>query len=400
MANYRYRAQDAEGKVVTGLQNAADEQELHLRLRAKELMLLDCKEITGKKFYKAFKNKTLAEYARQIGTLLRSGVTLVKALQMLSEDEAATPYEKEVYTAITNNVMQGVPLSEAMENLGGVFPPLMINMFRSAENTGNMDATALKVADQYSKEDRLNSKVKSATIYPKILSVIIVLVVAIIFGYVLPQFDDLFQSMPVLPLPTRIMLFISDFVKNYWYAIIIFVAVVWTAWYFIKKIPAVVYVLDRAKVHLPKFGRLFKVIYTARFARTLSSLYSSGIPIINCLTIAKKTIGNAYIEAQFDQVIADTQAGEPLSVALSKVDGFIAKMISSVRVGEEAGSLESMLNSIADDMEFESERAIQQMVAMIEPVMIIVMAVIVGFIMISVIVPIYQSYSTIGAGSM
>nr|MCR4687525.1 type II secretion system F family protein [Lachnospiraceae bacterium] len=211
---------------------------------------------------------------------------------------------------------------------------------------------------------------------------------------------DLFQSMPVLPLPTRIMLFISDFVKNYWYAIIIFVAVVWTAWYFIKKIPAVIYVIDRAKVHLPKIGRLFKVIYTARFARTLSSLYSSGIPIINCLSIARKTIGNAYIEAQFDQVIADTQAGEPLSVALSKVDGFIAKMISSVRVGEEAGSLESMLNSIADDMEFESERAIQQMVAMIEPVMIIVMAVIVGFIMISVIVPIYQSYSTIGAGSM
>jgi type IV pilus assembly protein PilC len=178
------------------------------------------------------------------------------------------------------------------------------------------------------------------------------------------------------------------------------VAVVWPAWYFIKKIPAVIYVLDRAKVHLPKLGRLFKVIYTARFARTLSSLYSSGIPIINCLSIAKKTIGNAYIEAQFDQVIADTQAGEPLSVALGKVDGFIAKMISSVRVGEEAGSLESMLNSIADDMEFESERAIQQMVAMIEPVMIIVMAVIVGFIMISVIVPIYQSYSTIGAGSM
>jgi type IV pilus assembly protein PilC len=164
-----------------------------------------------------------------------------------------------------------------------------------------------------------------------------------------------------------------------------------------KKLPAVRYALDMIQIHLPKLGKLFKVIYTARFARTLSSLYSSGIPIITCLDIASKTIGNLYIEKQFKQVIADTTAGEQLSTALGKVDGFVRKLESSVRVGEEAGSLDTMLDSIADDMEFESERAIGQMVSYIEPLMIVVMAIIVGFIVISVIVPIYQSYQQIGS---
>lgn len=399
MANYKYRAQTAEGKIVSGTMNAVDEQDLHNRLKMKELMLLDARGEESKKYYKPFSAKVLAEYARQIGTLLRSGVTLVRALQMLSEDEAATNYEKAVYGTITANVMQGVPFSEAMENLGGVFPPLMINMFRASESSGNMDGTALKIADQYAKEDRLNAKVKSATTYPKILGFIIVVVIAIIFGYVMPQFDELFSSMPVLPLPTRIMMSISSFVKNNVLGIFIFCICVYVAVYFLKKVPRIAYELDRIKIHLPKIGRLMKIIYTARFARTLSSLYTSGIPIISCLQIARNTIGNSYIEKQFTQVIADTQAGETLSSSLSKVDGFIAKMISSIKVGEEAGSLDTMLESIADDMEFESERAIGQMVAMLEPVMIMIMAGLVGFIMIAVITPIYQSYNFIGANS-
>ncbi len=399
MANYRYRAQTADGKIVSGKMLAVDEQDLHARLKMKDLMLIDAKGEAEKKYYKPFSAKVLAEYSRQIGTMLRSGVTLVRALQMLSEDEAATSYERAVYNTITANVMQGVPFSEAMEKLGGVFPPLMINMFRASETSGNMDGTALKIADQYSKEDRLNAKVKSATTYPKILGFIIIVVVAIIFGYVIPQFDELFSSMPVLPITTRIMLWISNFCKKNVIGIIIFVVVAYIALYFLQKIPKVKYVLDRTKIHFPKVGRLMKVIYTARFARTLSSLYTSGIPIISCLQIARNTIGNSYIEAQFTQVIADTQAGETLSYSLSKVDGFIGKMISSIKVGEEAGSLDTMLESVADDMEFESERAIGQMVALLEPVMIMVMAGIVGFIMISVITPIYQSYSFIGANS-
>lgn len=397
MPNFRYKAQDAEGGTVTGVLIAADEQDLHDRLKQKKLMLLDAKDLTKTANYKPLKAKALAEFARQIGTLMRAGIPLVRCLQMLSEDEAVTPYERKIYSDVTKEVMQGVPLSVAMESMKGVFPMLIINMFRAAESSGGLDDTAMRISAQYTKEDRLNAKVKSAMTYPKILSGLIVLVVAVIFGFVMPQFDSLFASMPVLPLPTRIMLAISDFVVAYWYALIIGAVTVFLLIYFLKKIPAVCYVLDRIQIHIPKIGKLFKVIYTARFARTLSSLYSSGIPIITCLDIASKTIGNLYIEKQFKQVIADTTAGESLSSAIGKVDGFVKKIESSIRVGEEAGSLDTMLDSIADDMEFESERAISQMVAYLEPAMIVVMAVIVGFIMISVIVPIYQSYQSIGA---
>ena len=397
MPNFKYKAQDTDGNIVTGVLVAVDEQDLHVRLKQKKLMLIDSKNLTKTANYKSLKAKALAEYSRQIGTLMRSGIPLVRCLQMLTEDEAVTPYERKVYNDITKEVMQGVPLSNAMESMKGVFPPLIINMFRASESSGGLDDTALRVASQYTSEDRLNSKVKGAMTYPKILSALIVLVVAVIFGFVMPQFDSLFDSMPSLPLPTRIMLAISDFVVKYWGALIIGVVVVFLLGYFLKKIPVVCYELDKLKVHIPKFGKLFKVIYTARFARTLSSLYSSGIPIVSCLEISSKTIGNLYIEKQFEQVIADTTAGESLSTAIGKVDGFVKKLQSSIRVGEEAGSLDTMLDSIADDMEFESERAISQMVAYLEPVMIVVMAVIVGFIMISVIVPIYQSYQQIGA---
>ena len=397
MPNYRYKAQDPDGKIVVGTMMAGDEQDIHEHLKTKNLMLLEAKDLTKSAHYKPLKTKSLAEYARQIGTLLRAGIPLIRCLQMLGEDESVTPYERRVYNDVTREVMQGIPLSVAMESLRGVFPMLIINMFRAAESSGGLDNTAMRVAEQYTKEDRLNAKVKNAMTYPKILMGLIVLVVGVIFGFVMPQFETLFEGMPSLPLPTVIMMAISDFVAKFWYAIIIGAVLFFIAMYFVKKIPKVQYLLDYCMVHLPKIGKLFKVIYTARFARTMSSLYSSGISIVQCLDIASHTIGNRYIESQFKQVIADTMAGEKLSISLGKVDGFVKKLESSIRVGEEAGSLETMLDSIADDMEFESERAIETMVAYLEPVMIVVMAVIVGFIMISVIVPIYQSYQTIGS---
>ncbi len=397
MALYKYKAQDAGGKVKSGKLNASSEQDLHEKLRAEGLMLLDFKDAAKLKKYKPLKTKALAEYSRQIGTLLNAGVSLVKALQIMSEDESITPYERVIYKEITSYVVQGVPLSEAMKNLPGVFPPLITNMYKAAEASGKLDTTALRMADQYTREDRMNAKIKSAMTYPKILSFLIVVVVAVIFGFVLPQFKSMFDKMDSLPFTTEIMMAISSFVGKYWYTLIIAAAVIWLILYFLKKIPAVVYQFDKFKIKAPKIGKLLKIIYTARFARTLCSLYSSGIPIVTCLSIAKTTIGNSYIEEQFDEVIKSVQAGNTLTSSLEGVDGFINKLTSSINVGEEAGSLDTMLVSIAEDLEFESDKAITQMVSYIEPVMIVVLAAVVGFIILSVITPIYGSYKSIGA---
>ena len=235
--------------------------------------------------------------------------------------------------------------------------------------------------------------------YPKILGALMVVVLLIIMGYVVPQFEDLFAQMDSLPASTEILLAISNFVSEKWYVLIIFGVIAFILFKLLFSIPAIHYLKDKIKIKVPKIGKLMRIIYTARFARTLASLYNAGLPIISCLTIARDTIDNRYIESQFEAVIKDVQAGQNLSDALAKVDGFTKKLVSSVVVGEETGTLDEMLNSAADQLEYDSEMGIQGMVSMLEPMIIVVLAVLVGFIIISVIQPIYGSYDAIASNT-
>ena len=393
---YRYRAQDERGKVVSGELRANDEAELQNKLKADNMLLMEAKELEkGKTSFKKLKYDRVADFARNLSKLLGAGVTLVRALRIIAEDESIKESERKIYAEILRQVRTGMTLSDAMEEQGGVFPTLFVNMIRSAESGGNMDSTAGNMAEYYSKEYRLQQKIKSSTTYPKILGVLIVIVVIVIMGFVLPQFDSLFSQMDTLPTATRILMAISDFVASKWYLLIFGAVILFMIFKVVVSIPAVKLILDKIEIHMPKIGGLRKIIYTARFARTLASMYSAGIPIVTCLQIAKTTIGNTYIESQFDQMIADIRAGKALSEGLAGIDGFVKKLPSSVAVGEETGALDAMLVSIADQMDYDSEIAIEQLVAMVEPIMIVVMAGIVGFIMIAVIQPIYGSYQSI-----
>ncbi len=397
MPEYKYIAQKDDGKQIKGKMSVSDERELKKKLNDRHQTLVSAEEIVKTVALKPLKKAQLSDFCLQIGELVRSGISILRALEIQGADESITPYEKELYTRLRDRVVQGIALSSAMEELKPAFPPLLINMFRSAESSGNIDSTALRLAIQYRKEKELEETVKNALTYPKILTCLIIAVVGIIFGFIIPQFEELFSEIPVLPLSTRILLGISEFVSNYWYVIIILAFLVWMFGGIISRIPAVRLQIDKIKVNGP-WGKLQKVIYSARFARTMSSLYSAGIPIDQCLSIARQTIGNAYIESQFTQVINFVQAGGLLSEALYNVDGFVSKLPAVVKVGEETGALDSMLVSAADNLDFASEQAMNRLVKYVEPIMIVVMAMIVGFIMIGVIVPIYQSYSTIGAG--
>lgn len=394
MINYRYKAKDANGKNVVDTISAQDEMDLHEKVKANNLFLISAKAKEDKQNTKRLKSNMISEFARNVGELLGAGVTLVKALRIISEDESIKPKEREIYAGILKLVRSGMAFSDAISAQGEAFPPLFINMIKSAESSGNMDQIALQMAEYYSKEYKLTQKVKSSMTYPKILCVLIVIVVAIIMGYVIPQFQSLFSQMDTLPASTTALLGISNFVKKKWYLIILFAVIAYIVFKLLFSIPSVRYGKDKLELKLPVIGKLRKVIYTARFARTMSSLYSAGISIINCLQIAKNTIGNSYIETQFEQVIAEVRSGESLSVALDRVDGFTKKLSSSVMVGEETGALDSMLVSIANQMEYDSEMALNKLVSYLEPAMIVVMAVIVGFIIISVIQPIYGSYQS------
>ena len=395
MVTYKYRAQDENGKMISGTMQATDELDLHARLKQENKYLIQAKAQIEKNGMRRLKSNVVSDFAKNIGELLGAGVSLVKALRIISEDESIKPKEREVYAGLLKQVRSGIPLSDAMLASGDAFPPLFINMIKSAESSGSMDKISLQMSVHYEKEYRLNQKVKSSMTYPKILCVLIVVVVAIIMGYVIPQFKDLFSQMDSLPASTTILLAISNFVKHKWYVLIIAAVVIYIFFRVLMAIPAVRYAKDKLELKLPVIGRLRKVIYTARFARTLSSLYSAGISIINCLQIARNTIGNSYIERQFDRVIADVRAGMNLSESIDKVDGFTKKLSSSIAVGEETGALDTMLVSIANQMEYDSEVAMNKLVSYLEPAMIVVMAAVVGFVIISVIQPIYGSYATI-----
>jgi len=397
MPEYKYRAQDQNGKIVKGRSEAPDESALHKRFHDEGLTLLDATPVVKRVALRPLKKAQLADFARQLGTLTKAGVTLVKSIEIIAHDESIDSYQRDLFLKLRDRIVQGVALSSVMDELEPAFPPLFIFMIRAAETTGNLDDTALRLAEHYTDENELEQQVKSSLTYPKILSGLIVIVVAILFGYVLPQFEDIFAELPKLPLPTVILMAISDFVATKWYIILIAGALIVIFGKIILRLPAVHYQIDKFKTK-GKWGKLTKVIYSARFARTLSSLYAAGIAIYSCIDIAKSTIGNAYIEAQFDEVLKKIAGGSSISDSLKNIDGFVVKLPASIKIGEETGQLSTMLESVANDLDFYSRQAIKKLTAYIEPVMIVIMAVIVGFVIIAVIQPIYNSYSTIGAG--
>ena len=394
MARFRYVAKDMSGKMHRGNAEAATEAALLADLKEQQLFLVEAKNLTEAQGYKTLKSKQLAAFCKELSTLLASGISLVRALDIISEQEGISAQEREIYQAVLLDIKKGISLSEAMETKH-CFPDLMIGMIRSGEGSGNIDQVMERLALQYEKDYKLTQQVRSAMTYPCILLILCVAIVILIVTFILPQFQSLFDQMDSLPWMTNVLIAISDFLVQKWYLAIL---VVFTAVMVIRVIvwiPAVRRQVDYRKVHIVGFGNLFKVVYTARFARTLSSLYSSGMPLANAIGIAGKTIGNSYVEEQFDKVVSRVRSGIPLSQALKEVDGLMKKLSSTILIGEESGRLDTMLDSIAVTLEDEAEQATKRMVTLLEPILIIFMAVIVGFIMIAVMLPIYQSYAAI-----
>ena len=394
MARFKYVAKDMSGKVHKGTVEAASENALTQQLREENLYLVEAKDLNGAKKHKKLKAKQLAAFCRELSTLLASGVTLVRALDIISEQEGINKDERDIYKDVLQDLKRGISLSDAMESKE-CFPDLMIGMIRSGEGSGNLDLVTQRLSIQYEKDYKLTQQVKSAMTYPCILLVLCVVIVILIVTFILPQFQSLFDQMESLPMITNILIAVSNFLVQKWYIALLIVAVIVALIRIIVGIPSVRRSVDWMKVHMWGFGKLFKVVYTARFVRTLSSLYSSGMPLVSAVGVAAKTIGNGYVESQFDEVITMVRGGVPLSQGLREVDGLLKKLSSTILVGEESGRLDVMLDSIAETLEADAEQATKRMVTLLEPILIIFMALIVGCIMIGVMLPIYQSYSAI-----
>lgn len=394
---YKYTAFDAAGLKRAGTITAEDETAVYEKLKSMSLLMLDTEIVRDKEEvrYRPMPLSYISEFCEQISVMLNSGITLVRALNILCNDENTSVKQKKSCSALVAEIYKGEPLSAAMEAQGEAYPALLINMIRSAETSGSLDKTMKKMSEYYESQNRLKKKVSGATMYPKFLFGLLILAVIGIMAFIVPQFESVFAMLDELPWITAFVLGISSFVKNEWYLLIAGIIFLVIIFRLLGKVPAVRKLVDKTKLYLPIVGKMLKTIYTARFATSLNSLYSSGITITTALQLSRHNIGNMYIDNQFDGVISTVKQGIPLSKALESVDGFSGKLYQIVMVGEESGKLGEMLDSIAKRFEYETEVTVDKMVKLIEPLMIIIMGVIIGFIMVSVMLPIIQTYSAI-----
>lgn len=397
MPGYKYQATNLEGKTVRGVLRALDENDLREQLRQQSVYLIEFSEISEGKNMKKLKANETAEFCRELGAMLAAGVPLVRALNIMAQRDIK-PHLKEIYVQMYRLLQQGLLLSEAMSQMGQAFPELLINMFKASESTGRMDITADRMAVHYQKSYRLQKQVRSAMTYPIILLILMVVVVFGMFIFILPTFFEVFDSLGgELPAITQAMLSLSQFMTENWMWVIIGMVVLVAVIRMLLQLPQVRLVFDRVKLKLPVIGKLLKIIYTARFARTLSSMYSSGLAIITALQNARSTIGNAYIASQFGEVVNDVRTGMSLADAVNKIDGFDKKLAATIQIGEETGKLDEMLISVSDTFDYDSDIAMQRMTTLVQPVMLIVMAVVIGVVMIAVMMPLMNLYGSMGA---
>ncbi len=396
MPNYSYIAKDAYGKTIKGSLEAEDEKDFLDKIHQKGLYCTDYSQtnVKAKKSVKKFKTKDLAFNCRQLSAMLSSGLTLVKALDILSREQP-TESAKVVWQDIYENVQKGESFSSALEMHSGTFPQFLISMVNAGETSGSLDIIMQRMSDHYAKENKMNNTVKSAMMYPIILLILSIAIVIGMFTFIMPTFVDMFDDPSTMPTLTKGMLAISDFLTQRWYIVIGVVVVLVFLIKYMLKVPSVRYKFDKLKIKGPGFGKLVVTIYTARFARTLSSLYSSGIPMVECLERASAILGNSYINEKFEKVVDEVKQGAALSAAIQRTEIFDSMFCSIIYVGEESGSLDEILTKTSDYYEEESDSAVQRLVSMLEPVMIIVLGIMVGLIVASVLPALYSSFDNI-----
>ena len=401
MPRYRYTATNAAGHTVRGTAEAPTMEALYIQLRdTKDEYMTAAKEDTdGAVAFRAMKTARLADFCRNLGTLLAAGVPLVRAFRIMADERGLDIRTKALYEAVLSDLKRGVPLSDAMSHCAPAFPELLLAMTRSAETTGSIDESFLRMGSYYDREHRMNQQVGNSMMYPLILAVLTVGVLVVLMTFVIPQFKDMFDQMESLPFLTELLFSVSDLVAAHWLSLVLCIFVLVMGLRVLMTLPAVRLQWDWLSLHAPLVGKLNLKICTARFARTLSNLYSGGVPIIATLIAARDAVDNTWIASQFDTVLRNVRAGHSLSETLSAVDGFEKKMSASIAVGEETGKLDSLLATISETLDYEAESATKRLVTLLEPLMIVIMAVIVGCVVVAVIMPIYLSYGTIGGSA-
>ena len=400
MPYFRWKGRNPRGKIVKGEIIAANMNEALAKLKSKRISVIRLKpapkEIELPFLKHKIKDRELMVVTKQLSSMLASGLPLDEALNIIAE-QAESKRMGEILYSVKLDVQGGSSLSQALRKFKDVFPPIYINMVRAGEQTGNLDGVLGRLADMMEKRIALKRKIKGALIYPTIVSIVAVGVIALIMTFVIPTFAEMYNSSGMhLPLPTQIVINISLFMKHYfWYmlvALIVFVIVLRISY---KKVYSVRRFMDKLLLNIPIFGVLVRKGSIANFATILSSLSASGIDILDSLEISAKTAGNVIIEETLMEVKEMVRRGDNLSFAMASVGEFPDMVIQMVSVGEETGTLDEMMAKVSKYYEDEVDNAVKNLTNMIEPIIIIVLGGIIGFLVISMYLPIFKIGETI-----
>ena len=407
MPIYEYKAMKQDGSTTTGILDADTPKDARTILRNKKFHVTHIEQVqdVGKeesrrrlpKFLRRAHREEIALVTRQLATMLKAGIPLAQCMSALVE-QAATQDVEAILRDVREKVMQGSGLGEALAFHPSYFTELYVNMVRAGEASGNLDTVLTRLADYGQQQNRLRARVNAALAYPLVMIIFGVVVIFILTGFVVPRILDVLQSAKkdaVLPLPTRILQSISGFLQGYWWLVILAVIAIIIITRLLLRDPKNKYTWDKIKLNLPVLGDLFKKQAVSRFAVTLSTLLKSGIPALQALNIVKNILENAVLKRVVQEVHDRILEGADIATPLKKSGIFPPVVGYMVSIGEQSGQLEEVLDRISEAYDEEIELTVQKVTSLIEPVLIICLAVAVGFVIVSVLLPILQIGQTI-----
>lgn len=400
MAIFKYKAINSEGQRIEGSQSADSESQIREMLLSNQYYPLSIEKENSKSkksfsFNSKVKLKDIAVFCRQFYVMLDSGLSIGKALNILIE-QCEKPKLREALIGVNGELKRGETLASSMRKRKDVFPNLLTSMIDAGERSGNLDIILKRMADYYEKETKIRGKIKSAMIYPIVLGVVAIIAITFILTFVMPTFVQMFEENNVdLPMSTKMVLGTSKMLGKY--GIIIFLilatAIILLGKYL--KSEEGQYKLSSINLKIPVIKKLTQKIIVSRFTRTMGIVSSSGMSLVTSIEIVASVVGNKIAEKELLKVKEKVLKGEGLGDSIMNIKIFPPMLASMVKIGEEAGSLDSILDKTADFYDDELEREIKTATALIEPSMIVLMGIIIGFLLISILTPMFKMYNSI-----
>ena len=400
MTAYKCSVVDKAGKKHKITHNAESKSEVIDYLKKNNYIIINIQKAGGSVDLgflskKKIKSKDLAVFCKQLHAMLRAGVTLVNSLEILRQQTENKNLAK-IVGQMYEDLQKGNTFSEALSHHKNSFPSLFISMVEAGEISGNIDVIMNRLSNHFEKEYKIENKIKSAMTYPIILAFVCIVVVVFLLTTIMPTFVDMYSSSGVeLPGLTQTLIGMSEGLKKYWYIILLVIGLLIAGISALNKIPKVKYKEDYYKLKLPVVKNLILKVSTSRFTRTLSTLMGSGVPLLQALDTVSGVTGNTYIGSKIIEAKEDVRRGMALSQPLKQQGVFPPMVHNMIKIGEDSGAIEEILDKTADFYDEEVDTAVTRMTTMLEPLMIVFMAIIIGFIVIAMVMPMFDMVKTV-----